>query len=252
MNLKELKFQTHYAKTASLLQCMKQLHRQCGDFDRISQRMFYDEEYQDYSDRPFAYTAVAEHQTVGFLCPYIIDRYNVEFCIFVLPQYRRSQIGAKLFFQMVHDFGQQSFCASLNPDNKTGKAFLTYLGFSYGCQECHMVLEKADFAPAAPKIQLSVQKENEQISITGLIDEINVGSLKLTAFDMTVCIHDMEIRENLRRKGYGFQLLTSALTDIFEKYDRVILHVTKENLPAFRLYLKTGFQVLEKLDYYEL
>ena len=252
MNQEQLSFQKHYTKNTALLQSINQIHRQCCDFDAINHHLFFDGEYQDYSDIPFAYTASIAQQTVGFLCPYVIDRYNVEFCLFVLPKYRCSRIGMNLFFQMVHDFGTQSFRASLHPDNEIGKAFLTQLGFTYGCRECSMALNKNEFTPSALKLELLVEKTDEFLVITGLIDDIEVGNLKLTAFDMTACIHDVEIKEKFRRNGYGFRLLTSALIDIFEKYERVILHVTKENLPAYRLYQKIGFKILEELDYYEL
>ena len=252
MSAQQFKFKKCYIKTSDLLSEIKKIQQECNSYDHIPHHYFIDEEYQDFSDFPCAYTAKDQDSTVGFLCPYILDQYNVEFCLFVLPKYRKQKIASGLFFRMVMDFGKYSYRLSIHPDNIIGKSFLEKMGFTYGCRECSMRLNKKEYVPETDQIELSADKQEEQIRITGIIDGIEVGHLEIIAFDMMACIHDVEIEEKFRRNGYGYRLLSSALHDIFQKYDSVILHVTKENTPAYQLYKKAGFRILEELDYYEL
>lgn len=248
----KIDFKKNYTKPIELIKAIQKIHEKCNEHDDVDNHYFIDEDYQDFSDTPCAYTAMLDERVVGFLCPYIIDQYNVEFCVFVLPDYRRQSIASKLFFQMVTDFGTYSYRTSIHPDNNIGKEFLGKMGFTYGCRECSMKLSKGQFKREENNMKLQASKQDDKILISGLIDDIEVGHLELTASQNTACIHDVEIEEKLRRNGYGYQMLNAALDDIFEKYESVLLHVTKENKPAYQLYLKTGFEVLEELDYYEL
>lgn len=239
-------------KTSKIVENLKSLADICNENDGVKNPFFYDEEYVDYSDKPWIYTAAINENIVGFLCPYEIDKYNVEFCLFVAPKYRRQQIGSNLFFRMVMDFGEQSFRISMAPDNNVGEAFVSKMGFTYGSTECSMMLDKNDHKDFSEPIELSPVKTDDSIVITGIIDDIEIGTLELSAFDMTVCIHDVEVEEKFRGNGYGYRMLESSLNDIFKKYDSVILHVTKENTPAYALYSKAGFKLVEELKYYEL
>jgi ribosomal protein S18 acetylase RimI-like enzyme len=250
--MEQIKYQKSFCKSNSLISVLDEINTRCNEEDHLEHHYFIDEDYHDFSDKPCAYLAKCGEETVGFLCPYEIDRYNIEFCLFVLPEYRRQKIGSQLFFHLVMDYQERSFSTSLLPGNQIGKDFLENIGFTYGCCECSMALLKNSFKPVTPKMELDVHKEEDEIYVTGLIGDIEIGSFAFTVSNTTACIHDVEVKEDLRRKGYGYQMVASALQDIFEKYDTVILHVTKENVPAYHLYKKLNFRVLEELDYYEL
>ncbi len=245
-------YQKSFCKSKELLSLLESINSDCNQNDGLCHHYFIDEDYHDFSNRPCCYLAKAGDSVVGFLCPYEIDAYNVEFCVFVLPTYRRQKIASQLFFHLVSDYGEHSYSASLLTDNKLGKDFLERIGFTYGCCECSMALFKKNFQKVSPKMKLDVHKEEDTIYVTGLVGEIEIGSFCFTVSNTTACIHDVEVKEELRRRGYGYEMVASALQDIFEKYDTVILHVTKENTPAFHLYEKLNFQVLEELHYYEL
>lgn len=248
----QIKYEKSYCKSKNLLTVLEKINMDCNKEDHLDHHFFIDEEYHDFSDKPCPYIAKNEEKVIGFLCPYEIDQYNMEFCIFILPTYRRKKIASQLFFHMVNDFRERSYSASLIPENEIGRHFLERMGFTYGCRECSMALVEKNFKPTTPKMKLDVHKEDDEIYVTGLVGDIEIGTFAFSVSNTTACIHDVEVKEDLRRHGYGFQMVSSALQDIFSKYDTVILHVTKENIPAYNLYKKLNFQVLEELDYYEL
>ncbi|MCR5703765.1 MAG: GNAT family N-acetyltransferase [Eubacterium sp.] len=247
-----ISYQRCFCKSKELIKTFEEINQICNKVDDLSHHFFIDEDYHDFSSTPCAYIALYKETVVGFLCPYVIDSYNMEFCLLVLPEYRRNHLGSQLFFHMVQDFPEHTYTISLIPENKGGKSFLERIGFSYGCRECSMALLRNSFHPISSKMELDVSKEDDCIHVIGILSDIEIGELSFSISNTTVCIHDVEVYEKFRRQGYGTQFLSAVLSDIFEKYETVILHVTKENLPAYQLYNKLNFQVLEELDYYEL
>lgn len=241
-----------FNKEAKLTGKCNEIQRCCNDFDGLNTPFFIDSDYRDFSDTPWLYYAMDHGQMIGFLSVYEIDRFNSEVCLFILPTYRRKKIATHLFSMMVMDFPSKSFQVSISPLNDFGKSFLLKTGFVYCSTECSMQLMKSHFTPYDKPLSLIPQKQDSQIVVQAKIDETSVGSALLSVFGETVCIHDVEIYEDFRGKGYGYQFIMTLLNHIFAKYDRVVLHVTKNNIPAYKLYQKAGFSCTETLDYYEL
>lgn len=169
-----------------------------------------------------------------------------------------EKIASHLFAMMVCDFSDVSFQLSLPPENDFGKSFANKMGFQYFATECSMTIKKEQFASTQNSLSLVSEKSEDGLSpdgsliIHGISDGTEIGSCLISDFDRIVCIHDVEIYEKYRGKGYGYQLICALLHRVFPKYDSAILHVTKENEPAYRLYKKVGFEVVEELEYYEV
>lgn len=86
-------------------------------------------------------------------------------------------------------------------------------------------------------------------------DSIAIGLLKITldAETTSACLHHVQIRKSMRKKGHGKRLLIGALRMFFEENDcDILLHVTGTNTPAVTLYQNTGFQIIQSLDYFRL
>lgn len=252
MNTNNFTFQSSYKQTATLVESCEQICLECNDFDGLNNPFFIDTEYEDSSKIPWLYYATADSKIVGFISIYIIDSYNVEICGFVLPQYRRQGIASHLFAMMVTDFDEMSYTLSMAPDNDFGKAFVDKMGFTYCSTECSMQLKKDQHILFKDTLSLNPEKRDDEIFVRGLIDGKEIGHSTISVFDNIVCIHDVEVHENFRGNGYGYRLISTLLNHIFEKYDSAILHVTKENEPAYRLYKKVGFEIIEELEYYEV
>lgn len=257
-----IKYESANAKTQNLIDECYRIYEKCSANDGVSNTFFIDEDYRDYSAKPFLYYAM-DGEMVGFLSVYPIDNFNVEFCIYVDPDYRRQHIASELFFRMVSDFEACSFKCSLpddeddaisehNAELDTAKTFLEKMGFHFASTECKMTMSKNDYIGVATPMEVKTDVSEERIVVTGIVDEKPIGRVIVSAFNMVACIHDVEIDEELREQGYGYQLVMTVLSQTFDRYDTIQLHVTKENEPAFNLYRKCGFQINESIKTYEL
>lgn len=249
---KNITFQKTYSLSTDLVQSCFHLSDICNETDHLSNPCFVDEDYDADCGLPCLYYALDNSDIIGFLSVYIIDSYNAEICIFVLPKYRKNQVGSELFARMVADYNSYSFQLSMVPKNEIGKQFISKMGFEYCSTECSMELIRDNYFPVKNTVSLTPVKHANEIIITGMISKQEIGQCIISVFDDFVCIHDVEIWEKYRGKGYGYRLITTVLNHIFEKYNNVVLHVTKDNIPAYHLYTKVGFHILQELDYYAL
>ena len=250
-NLK-INFHKSFQQTECFIASCHKISSACNRFDQQKNPFFIDKEYDSLSGKPWIYYATYDTEIIGFLSVYIIDAYNVEICCFVLPEYRRKKIATNLFSYMVTDYDCQSFQLSIDIGNKIGKAFAIRMGFEYCSTECSMRLDKKNFSEFKDVMSLTPEKQNDEILIRGFFDGTEIGRSVISVFDNTVCIHDVEIYEEYRGKGYGYRFIGTLLNHIFAKYDTAILHVTKENAPAYYLYKKVGFHTIQELEYYEI
>ncbi|MDO5416670.1 MAG: N-acetyltransferase [Lachnospiraceae bacterium] len=79
---------------------------------------------------------------------------------------------------------------------------------------------------------------------------ILLGSCRILPYDDTrFYLYHLEIRQELRGKGWGKQLLAAVLHTL-PYHAQVLLQVSSDNEPALRLYQKTGFRLTETLSYY--
>lgn len=69
--------------------------------------------------------------------------------------------------------------------------------------------------------------------------------------DTCVCLHHVEIRKSLRKRGLGTALICGLLAQLPAfGITRIILQVSGDNAPALSLYKKTGFAITQSLSYY--
>ena len=252
MNTDTTKFHKSYNLTQELVNSCEKMSTECNDFDGLNTPFFIDTEYENFSQLPWLYYCTLDSKIVGFISVYIIDTHNVEICGFVLPEYRRNKIATNLFAQMVCDFDSVSFQLSLQAENDFGKSFINKMGFEYCSTECSMQLKKEQHIAYTNQLSLSPEKQDGEIIVRALLAGAEIGVSIISVFDNIVCIHDVEVYEDFRGKGYGYRLINTLLNHVFEKYELAILHVTKENEPAYRLYKKVGFEIIQELEYYEL
>ena len=94
--------------------------------------------------------------------------------------------------------------------------------------------------------------ENEDEIIFEIFkDNNNIGSCFVSIFETCGCIHNVEINEAFRGNGYSKLLLQYSLYDIKNICQNIILHVTKENVPAYNLYKKLNFITTSEIIYYD-
>jgi ribosomal protein S18 acetylase RimI-like enzyme len=252
MNTSDIKYIKSFEQTQKLQNEIKRIYSICSKHYSVKQPFFIDTDYDRSSELPWLYYATISDTMQGFLSVYPIDDYNVEFCLFVLPEATRQGIGTKLFSMMATDFSDYALQGSLTQDNNIGKSFSQKMGFAFSSTECSMKLTKSDFVFSGSPLSISAEKADNIFIITGIAKGKEIGQVCISDSGSTACIHDVEIYEPFRRKGYGYQLLGTVLTAIFKNHVTAVLHVTKDNYPAYNLYKKLGFNLVESLDYYEL
>lgn len=124
-----------------------------------------------------------------------------------------------------------------------------------------MLLKKDHFVPTANTADTEIleycdsYESCKEYTYVLQKDSQPIGLLKITLEETsaTSCLHHVQIRKSKRQSGYGKRLLAGALHMFFEENDcDILLHVTGTNIPAVTLYQKTGFRIIQSLDYYHL
>ena len=241
-----------YSKKQEDVDAFQALANECISYDGLAHSFFVDEEYTASIHVPYAYAAYAENNLVGFLSVYKLDDYNVELCVFVKPEYRKEKIASNLFFRMITDYDSMSYRIPILPGNSIGEQFATKMGLVFTSREIGMKLSKEDFSPIDDDIKLDSNVDGENLVVEAYVDDLRVGRAIVYGTSSAACIHDVEIDEELREKGYGYRMTMAILKDAFMKFDDVLLHVTYENTPALALYKKIGFSIVSEINYYEI
>lgn len=74
------------------------------------------------------------------------------------------------------------------------------------------------------------------------------GSVQISVFTSYYYLYGFEIQEDFRGKGHGKRFLFQVMHDLAARSPLPLrLQVSGDNLPAFSLYKKTGFQITETL-----
>lgn len=86
---------------------------------------------------------------------------------------------------------------------------------------------------------------------TASVNNQMIGTCITLPTGKNIYLYGFEIKENLRRHGYGEDFLRSMLAFLSgEGYETVSLQVSGQNLAALSLYKKTGFRITDTLSYY--
>ncbi len=250
--MKNIDYQKLYSKKQADVDRFMALAQECNKADNIEHSFFVDDEYTASIHVPYAYCAFCDKELVGFLSVYKIDDYNIELCVFVHPEYRRQAIASNLFFRMVMDYDSVSYRMPIAPGNDAGESFANKMGLTFTSCEIGMALSKEDFTPIENSLVLDSAVDGENLVIDAYDGDTKVGRAIVYGTSSAACIHDVEVEEELREQGYGYAMTMAILADTFEKFDKVLLHVTKENTPALNLYKKIGFTTISQINYFEI
>ena len=128
-------------------------------------------------------------------------------------------------------------------------------GYYPSTTECSMVINTDNIVEKPSSFDCSIdfkKTENEDEIIFEIFkDNNNIGSCFVSIFETCGCIHNVEINEAFRGNGYSKLLLQYSLYDIKNICQNILLHVTKENVPAYNLYKKLNFITTSEIIYYD-
>lgn len=243
---------------------------ECNNFDNVKNTFFVDNEnsqitINDESDnidelddtsennRPTLILVKDGETIIGFISIYFIDESSAEICGFVLPEYRNNNLGNCLMEKLSYVLEDFYISIPIIKDNQTAPHFLVNNGYHPGLTECSMVINTSiidNFNNDSPLDFKQIETEDEIIFEISK-DNCSIGSCHISIFDNYGCIHNVEINEHFRGNGYGKLLLQYTLMQAKKMCTNIILHVTKENIPAYNLYKKLGFITTSEIIYYD-
>ena len=182
------------------------------------------------------------------------------------PGHRRRGYFAELLeealaFVEAYEEGRQldvDFCFLTDGKSSDAMAVIGALVAEYWYSEYSMSLELpgAENSPAAAvhstRSALSTLSisEAEKNLYTAALDGQPIGVCMVIPSGDTVYFYGFEIKSSCRRMGYGQQFLDAMIALLSNRYRRMTLQVSSQNVPALELYKKTGFRITETLSYY--
>ncbi len=214
---------------------------------------------------------------VGYLGLCNFHGTSVEVSGMVHPEFRRKGIFKKLYLLAKEEW--QKICPSevlliCDHISLSGSAFIDHLGAEYGSSEYKMRLSKKTLElNPMPNIKLrlanseDVAEIDRQTSIyfgfpekkaddnfITYMAEINkeiMGKINICITDNEGFIYGFGVLPDFRGKGYGREILCSALDILMKKnVDNIFLEVATENKNALGLYESCGFEEISVMDYY--
>lgn len=243
----------------------------CNAYDEFEHTFFIDDQYEVQNDKTTParlYYATHNFTVIGFIATYAYDSNNTEFCAFVVPKYRRQGVFKQMYKLLTNGIYGHRLHICISENDITAKQYLDKYNFEYESTECIMQISKYDYLQSSPNQNSPSVANNNRLQLplnaelietpnddsTDFIYQYNgkdIGNCNIYfASQHTAVINNVLIDEQHRNKGHGKNLLSAVLNSVLNKYDNAILHVTKENVPAYKLYANLGFNVAEARTFY--
>lgn len=233
-------------------ECLCNTLTQCCDYDKMHHPHFLEDDFSLYQNKPCLYYALIKannkKEPAGHLSIYLIDDSNLEMCVFVRPEYRNKNIMNELFNLLKSDYKGYRFLLPINANNDTGIAIAKKKGFQYSSTEYKMELNLNNIVYSnVGNIEIKFKDNCYYAYLLGN----NIGVCMIEEIsDTLICLYDIQIYSEYRGLGYGEKMLKSVLLKLSTEKSTAILHVTKENHIACKLYEKLGFKITERTAYY--
>ena len=236
----------------SLKQQCETLYNECCTIDSLKHPCCFEDDFDLFPNSPRLYYVTLENRLLGFLSVYILDDNNVEICTFVHPDDRKKHIGQKLLNLFFDDYDTTNIEVSMAPNNNLGIKFLIQNNFQLSSTELLMSVQLSSFIKKNT-YKPSFKKVFSSHTFKYIMDNKYIGSCHISFLsDTHIFISDVEISENYRNKGLGYQFMREVFDNFAPFFTSASLHVSKENIPAYKLYQKLGFKESDSTLIYTL
>ncbi|MEG0214851.1 MAG: GNAT family N-acetyltransferase [Hungatella sp.] len=197
-----------------------------------------------------------QESLISFLLLFFPEESRCECSAFTLPLYRKRGCFSDLLdaaFLFLDAYEELHLCETTfyflcDPHTPSAQAVLRTIGAVYQYEEYKMVRPLLP-SDAAYTAQVTILEAEPHIFTAVLSGKI-IGTCVLLPSESEVYFYGFEIREEVRRCGYGEDFLLGILAKLVGHTANLTLQVSGQNLPALSLYQKTGFQITETLSYY--
>lgn len=219
-----------------------------------------------------------DRQLLSVLAFVPYDETGAECIAFTHPQYRNQGCFSRLLAQVVETYED---CDILFPvSGKCGDTMAALQALGAELESCEHQMQRELPVPQHPVHSAEKAKLAENVGDRHSREEAEDGAepaagnflkddVEFTFYpwgcdcaaagtmqtspvsDHGVCLHHVEIYPEFRGKGMGLEMIRLLLKRLAQCHVRtVVLQVSSDNLPALRLYEKTGFRITETLSYY--
>lgn len=222
-----------------------------NNLDKISHPILNVDEFYSHIQQPILYYAKNNDEIVSFIGVFSVSPIEIELCGFTLPDFRNKKIASTLLEMIFDDYSNCKIIIPIRSSSQPAKMFLESYDASYENTECIMELSKGNYASKKTLSNIKIQWNNEDDTYYAYLNNTEIGKVSVYK-DKIYTINNVEIYQTYRGKGYGKTMVDEVINLLLEECSKIILHVTKENLPAFNLYKTLGFKVIDQLEYYSL
>jgi len=279
----------HILKLAKLseneLLNIRSLENDCCSHERLNMKMNWDMLKSRNSIETNDFLYFEEDNLVGFLGMYSFGREEIEITGMVHPAFRRRGIFRQLLGQAKAeciDRGIKKILVISERSSEAGRCFLNSIGATYDFSEHRMefkgntvpdylghgitlVKPKADyikqflkmdadaFGTTLEEIAGGTYEKAYESTYGAVLEDKLIGKIGLVGGGTSRYIFGFVIKPEYRRKGYGREVLSSALIlALFENAEAVLLEVSVSNENALNLYKSCGFNIMTVYDYYKI
>lgn len=253
-----------FSLTKTQIHEITQLTKACCSHDHI--RLTYPcEESGDACRHYLLYEADGSLSAILAMLP--LDGQTAECSAFTRPGYRRQGYFSHLFELAMERYEDYDILFGVPESCRAAAEVLSALGAELETREHQMelILPESAYSGESDTNSRSVPASHAGLSIissaeknpasatwTLMKDKTPVGHCLITQVsDTCACLHQLEIAEPLRQKGYGSSFLALLLPRVASAGIRkIILQVSGHNQAAMALYQKTGFRITETLSFY--
>ena len=224
--------------------------------DGTSGISFLEQELNAIEEFPCFYLMYDGSRLVSYLSVFIPDEDSCEIYSVTLSTERgKGYFKCLLSEAMKHvrEYGITYRCVVKEPDSRDMDGYLERLNAKLVDEDFLLSYD----VEAKPEPKRILKLNYRKVGSTGIYetfkDDKLVGSCQVEGSGQTAVIHDVEVDETERGKGYGTETLLLVLEHLrATDASRIVLHVNGGNEAAFAMYTHHGFVEEQRIEYWKI
>lgn len=207
------------------------------------------------------YLLYNEAALLSALSTFFDENNSYECSAFTQPDQRRKGYFSMLLGELEEELGDADFIFPVNAASLDAINTLKAMEAAFWYEEHMMELARSDFknhmtviSPVLDGLSMvpAIKAEKGITEYSFYKNSHKAGSCFLDLRENHGYFYGFEVKKALRSQGLGTAFLQLFLNGFFKLYgfERLLLQVSGQNLPAMALYKKAGFRITESLSYY--
>lgn len=267
---------------------IRQVYLACKEYDGLKGSISLDSELNFNKNTNNIFLLYDDNKLISFLFMFIPTGHEVEISAFTLPEYRRKGYFGRLLLEAekeIKKYDIKSILFVCESQSISGKEMIKSLGahhdfteyflrydklnfpvdMYYSCKielftpnikdleslcQVSMLIFNESYEDAESMIKSSLNSRDRK-AYAALLGEKMIGMGFASFENGEVTIHGFGILPEFQGRGFGKELLLLIMRDLLQNgCENITLEVDSNNLKAFELYKRNGFEVEVAYDYY--